>query len=145
MEDIGPEVVIRLCRPEEAEALLQLWAEAGATPSVTDTVEQIRRVIVASPAIVLVAEMSGQLAGSVIGGFDGWRGNVYRMAVHPAHRRRGIGLALAREIERRLAEAGAVRITALVEREHASAVAFWAAAGYATDTRMVRMVRGVSL
>jgi ribosomal protein S18 acetylase RimI-like enzyme len=132
------DVVIRRCRPEDAEALLTLWRQAGATVSATDTPEDVRRAITASPAWVLVATMDGQLAGSVIGSFDGWRGNLYRLAVHPDHRRRGIARALVRAAERRLAGEGARRMTALVEKDHPQAVAFWQAVGYQVDERMVR-------
>jgi ribosomal protein S18 acetylase RimI-like enzyme len=144
MAEAGPGVTIRECRPEQAEAVLLLWAQAGATPSVTDTADHLRRAIAAGPALVLVAEASGRLVGSVIGGFDGWRGNLYRLAVHPEHRRRGVALALVREAERRLVQRGAARITALVERDHAWAMDFWQAAGYATDGRMARCVRNFS-
>jgi len=32
---------IRDCRQNEAEAVLELWRQAGATPSVTDSVDEI--------------------------------------------------------------------------------------------------------
>jgi len=35
--------------------------------------------------VVLFAEEEGHIVGTVIGGFDGWRGNIYRLAVHPEH------------------------------------------------------------
>ena len=80
---------IRDCQPAETEAVLALWRQAEATVSPTDTVEDLHRAITASPAVVLVAEAQGQLVGSVIGSFDGWRGNIYRLAVHPDFRRQG--------------------------------------------------------
>jgi ribosomal protein S18 acetylase RimI-like enzyme len=144
MAETGPDDVrIRVCRLDEAEALLRLWRQAEATVSATDTEEDVRRVLGAGPACVLVAEAAGQLVGSVIGTFDGWRGNIYRLAVHPAHRRRGIARALVAEVERRLAEQAARRITALVEKEHGWATAFWSAVGYGADARMVRFVRSL--
>jgi GNAT superfamily N-acetyltransferase len=63
--------------------------------------------------------------------------------VHPEFRRRGIAHALVHEAERWLVERGALHITALVEREHAWAMGFWQAAGYAPDDRMVRCVRNL--
>ena len=136
-------MVIRGCRDDEAEAVLALWREAAATPGVTDTAEDLRRALAHPWACVLVAEAAGRLVGTAIGAYDGWRGNIYRLAVHPRHRRRGYARALVRAAEQRLARWGARRITALVEQEHPWATGFWAAAGYAPDPRMRRYVRSL--
>ena len=132
---------IRKCRLDEAEALVELWRRSGATPSATDTPQDVRRALGLGSACVLVAELDGQLVGSIIGTFDGWRGNIYRLAVHLDYRRLGIAGALNREIEKWLVQQGAKRITALVEREHGCATGFWESAGYQIDARMVRYVR----
>jgi ribosomal protein S18 acetylase RimI-like enzyme len=132
---------IRACRLQDVEAVLELWRQADATPSVTDTAADLGRVVAEGPAHVLVAEGPGRLVGSVIGAFDGWRGNLYRLAVHPDYRRRGIARALVAEVEKRLAQQGARRVTALVEKAHPWATGFWQAGGYGLDGRIVRHVR----
>lgn len=137
-------VVIRRCHPEEVTAILALWRKAEATVSVTDTVEDLSRAIAESPAVVLVAEVESQIVGSVIGSFDGWRGNIYRLAVHPDYRRQGIAHALVAEVERQLARQGAKLITAWVEREHPWAMGFWQAIDYEVDARMVRFLHSLS-
>lgn len=135
-------VVIRPCRPEEADALLDLWHRADATPSPTDTPEQIGEVIRDAAAAVLVAVDRGLLVGSVIGAWDGWRGNIYRLAVLPSYRRRGIARALVAEVERQLADRGARRISALVEHDHPWAVGFWDSQ-YEPDLRLIRYVKKI--
>jgi len=132
---------IRSCRLEDVAGVLELWQQADATPSVTDNADDLQRAIADSSAHVLVAEAEALLVGSIIGTFDGWRGNIYRLAFHPGFRRRGVARALVAEVEKKLAERGAKRITALVEKDHPLAMNFWEAVGYRVDARIVRRVR----
>lgn len=132
--------LIRECRLEEAEALLALWHAAGTSPSVTDTITDIRHAIESS-ASVLVAEVDQRIVGSLITAFDGWRGNMYRIAVHPDYRRRGIGRALVKESEKWLVKQGAKRITALVEEKYPWAVGFWSSVGYEIEPGILRFFR----
>lgn len=135
-------VDIRPCRPDEGSALLDLWHHADASPSPTDTPEQIDQLIQDPAASVLVAVDNGLLVGSIIGGWDGWRGNLYRLAVLPSYRRRGIARALVAAAEERLAARGALRVSALVEHDHPWAVGFWDSI-YEPDPRMIRYVKKV--
>src|SRR5688572_18735237 len=106
---------IRRAQPADADALLRFWTEAGASVSTTDEVSYLRRAIENPAAVLLIAEADGTLVGSILGTFDGWRGNVYRLVVHPMYRRQGIARSLVREIERVFAAWGVRRVTVLVE------------------------------
>jgi len=124
--------------------VLELWARAGASARLTDTPEVLAQLLESTQSVLLLAEIDGGLAGTVIGGWDGWRGNIYRLAVVPEYRRRGVASALMREVDAALAAMGARRITALVERDHPWAVGFWNAlerAGYRYDPTMTRYVK----
>ncbi|MGB3491615.1 MAG: GNAT family N-acetyltransferase, partial [Elainellaceae cyanobacterium] len=126
---------IRECQIAEAAAVLALWQAAGATVSLTDTLEDVQGAIASSAIHFLVAEQSVaeqsvagksvaenlnpenqvQMIGTLIAGFDGWRGNMYRLVVHPDYRRWGIATALVTEAEARFRQQGVKRITILVE------------------------------
>src|SRR6516225_5907663 len=90
--------LLRECRSEDVAAVLDLWQKADARPGVTDNADDLRRAVTESQATVLLAEAEGQIVGSIIGAFDGWRGNIYRMAVHPNHRRLGIARTLVGDV-----------------------------------------------
>jgi ribosomal protein S18 acetylase RimI-like enzyme len=143
MTETAGSLSIRACRLEDIEGVLELWRQADATPGVTDTPDDLRRAVADSHAHVLVAEVGGLVIGSIIGTFDGWRGNIYRLAVHPDHRRQKIARALVAEVEAKLTRQGAKRITALVEKDHPWAMNFWEAVGYRMDERIVRRVRNL--
>jgi len=134
---------IRDCREEEAEAVLTLWRDAEATVSPTDQLDSVQMAIAARSTHFLIAEQHGQIVGSIIGGFDGWRGTMYRLVVHPKAQRNGIATALVQEVEHRFVQQGAKRISALVEREHSDAVSFWPSVGYEKDSRIDRYIHNL--
>jgi ribosomal protein S18 acetylase RimI-like enzyme len=123
--------------------VLELWWVGEATPTQTDTIEDVNHMIGREHVAFLVAEFEGHLVGSIMASFDGWRGHLYRLVVHPEHRRKRIARQLVMAAERALSDWGAKRVTALVEKEHARAMAFWAAAGYTQDSGMTRFVRSL--
>ena len=137
-------ITIRRARLDEVDQILAVWREAEATPGVTDDRDGVCRLLQTPHAMVLVAEADGRIAGTVIGAWDGWRGSIYRLAVAPGFRRRGLARSLVAEADRSLARLGARRITALVDGDHPWAVDFWntlAASGYRHDEFMCRYVK----
>jgi ribosomal protein S18 acetylase RimI-like enzyme len=138
------ETTVRLCRIQDASAVLELWAEArSGHASTVDSFDDVERLVADSPAALLVAEREGEIVGALIAGWDGWRGNIYRLAVRDGHRREGIGIALTRAGEEYLRGCGARRITALVAFEDNAAGAFWESAGYPQDEEIGRRVRNL--
>jgi ribosomal protein S18 acetylase RimI-like enzyme len=121
---------IRDAHADEISEILALWKAAGSGPSITDTPEHLKMLTDKSPDLFVVAQKDGRLAGTVIGGWDNWRGHIYRLAVHPDFRRRGLARALTDEIERRLQARGARRIYALAATKQEMGVKFWESLPY---------------
>jgi ribosomal protein S18 acetylase RimI-like enzyme len=123
---------------------MELWAQArSGHASTPDRPEDVERLLAGSPAALLVAELDGKIVGALIAGWDGWRGNMYRLAVKREHRRKGIGLELTRAGEEYLRGCGVGRVTALVAFDDEAAGAFWESAGYPADREIGRRVRNL--
>jgi ribosomal protein S18 acetylase RimI-like enzyme len=136
-----PDWTIRSATDADIESVLRLWAAAGGPPSVGSTRAGLSRLLATDRDGLLLVESGGQVVGSLIAVWDGWRGSFYRIAVHPERRRQGLATALLREGERQLRERGAVRLTAIVADDDPAAVGFWRAAGYRRQTDRGRFVR----
>ena len=111
-------------------ALLELWRAADSVPPPTDDGESLAILLNHDSAALVVAEVHGTLAGSIIAAWDGWRGSFHRLAVRPDYRRRGLATERVRTGEDRLRARGAVRLAAIVARDEEPALGFWAARGY---------------
>ncbi len=124
--------------------VVALWEqERSGHASSSDRVDEVERLVTGSPAALLVAERDGAIVGALIAAWDGWRGNMYRLAVRDGFRRQGVGVSLVRAGEEYLRGRGALRVTALVAFEDDVAAGFWDAAGYPQDRQIGRRVRNI--
>ncbi|MGH8276872.1 MAG: GNAT family N-acetyltransferase, partial [Steroidobacteraceae bacterium] len=83
---MSPQAGLQQAREDDLSAVLVLWEEAGVTPpSATDSIEGLSGLLKEPAAILLVAWLDDRIVGSVIGGWDGWRGNIYRLTVTPEY------------------------------------------------------------
>ncbi|MGW5045398.1 GNAT family N-acetyltransferase [Streptomyces griseoluteus] len=132
---------IRHAVPADIDTVLAFWGEAAEGTSISDDHAGVARLIERDPEALLLAELDGVLAGTVIAGFDGWRCSAYRLAVHPGHRRRGIARALLAAAEARFAALGGRRVDAMVLVRNETAHHAWRAAGYGPEERWRRWVK----
>lgn len=130
--------VIRAAEVRDIPAVLELWRDAAEEPTATDDPDGLRALLERDGQALLLAIEGGEIAGTLIAGWDGWRGNLYRLAVRPSHRRRGIATDLVRAAEDRFGVLGVRRVHAGVVGGHPTAISFWKAVGYAFDERIAR-------
>jgi GNAT superfamily N-acetyltransferase len=132
------DLTLRDARVEEARVIEALW-DATYGDSSRSSAQDIPALLAHGPsARLLVAEVDGVIAGTLIAAFDGWRGNMYRLAVHPEYQRHGIATRLVNQAHDWLRSIGCTRITALVEGDHEWATRFWESMRYEHDIAMRR-------
>lgn len=132
---------IRAATTGDAEAVLAFWKESAEGTSVSDDVHGVTRLVERDPEALLLAVADDLIVGSVIAGWDGWRASLYRLAVLPSYRRRGISTALLRAAEERFAALGGRRVDAMVLEANGTGQRLWTAAGYERQEQWRRWVR----
>ncbi|MFI1928238.1 MULTISPECIES: GNAT family N-acetyltransferase [unclassified Streptomyces] len=135
---------IRAAGPEDLDTVLAFWKTSAEGTSISDDRSGVERLVARDPGALILAERDGELAGTVIAGFDGWRCHLYRLAVHPDRRRQGIGSALLAAAEERFVRLGGRRGDAMVLTRNETAHHAWRAAGYAPEEKWRRWVKPLS-
>ena len=83
--------------------------------------------------VALAAEV---VTGTILAGYDGHRGWLYSVAVHPVYRQQGIGSALVSHAERALSGRGCMKINLQIVGGNESVSRFYASLGYAVEERI---------
>ena len=87
-------IEIRSFESGDAEAVVQLWTDCGLVVPWNDPHRDIQRKRQVQSEMFLVACLNENIVGTVMAGYDGHRGWINYLAVHPTHGRVGIGKRL---------------------------------------------------
>jgi len=92
--------------------------------------------LAAPDGLFFVAVVDDAVVGTVLAGYDGHRGWLYAVAVHPQHRQQGLGKALVRFAEQALTTRGCLKINLQIIAGNDSMASFYEAMGYAVEPRI---------
>ncbi|KEY60257.1 GNAT family acetyltransferase [Serratia sp. DD3] len=121
---------IRVFRQEDFEEVITLWERCDLLRPWNDPEMDIERKLNHDPELFLVAEVGGEVVGSVMGGYDGHRGSAYYLGVHPDYRGRGIANALINRLEKKLIARGCPKIQLMVREDNDTIIEMYEKIGY---------------
>ena len=131
---------IRCAELSDAAGLLAFWSGSAKGVSVSDDLAGVTALLKHDAESVLIAEVDAEMVGTIIAGWDGWRAHLYRLAVAPDHRRRGVASALLHVARDRLTQLGARRLDAMVRNDNPEAHLAWEANGFTAQEQWTRWI-----
>jgi ribosomal protein S18 acetylase RimI-like enzyme len=126
-------LTIRTAERDDLDEVVRLWETSAGPTRHAGQRPEAARLLEHDPDALLLAELDGELVGTLIVGWDGWRCHLYRLAVVETARRQGVGRALLRRALSRVIRLGAARVDAMVDLENGAGVAFWESEGFEFD------------
>lgn len=121
----------------DRQQVVSLWRTVfGYETAHNDPSLAIAKKLNANDSLFLVAEDAGELVGTAMAGYDGHRGWLYAIAVHPDHRRAGLGSRLVRHAEHALISVGCMKVNLQLLATNEPTAAFYKSLGYAVEPRI---------
>jgi ribosomal protein S18 acetylase RimI-like enzyme len=124
---------MRSFRPEDTDAVIDLWHAAGLVRPWNDPRKDIERKLTVQPDLFLVGETDGAVVAVAMVGYDGHRGWVNYLAVSPDARGLAHGRRMMEEAERLLVALGCPKLNLQIRSDNAEVRAFYEHLGYTQD------------
>ncbi|MEM9367368.1 MAG: GNAT family acetyltransferase [Planctomycetota bacterium] len=130
-------IEIRVYAEHDRFQVIELWNDVFECPTGhNDPASSLNRKVAVQDGLFFVALDNGQVIGTTMAGYDGHRGWLYSIAVHPEWRRRGVGSALVRHAEDQLRIKGCPKVNLQVIADNESVVGFYQTLGFSVEPRV---------
>ncbi|SDU90371.1 GNAT family acetyltransferase [Pseudomonas mucidolens] len=96
----------------------------------------IDRKLAVDDGLFFVATDKKTVIGTLMAGYDGHRGWLYSVAVHPDYRRQGLGTSLVRHGEQALSALGCMKINLQISGGNDAVATFYETLGYSVEPRI---------
>ncbi len=129
-----------LTRPYEEtdrDAVVALWRNCGLVVPWNNPDRDIAGFMGCQNGTIMVACADGRVAATAAAGYDGHRGWIYYVAVHPDQRKRGIGRQVVSAAEAWLKERAAAKVQLMIRPDSRGVARFYARLGYQAAPRAV--------
>ncbi|KPN89872.1 acetyltransferase [Pseudomonas nunensis] len=118
-------------------AVIELWETAFGYETAHNTSSLvIDKKLAVADGLFFVALDGEVVVGTVMAGYDGHRGWLYSVAVHPVQRRQGLGARLVRHAEQALTARGCMKINLQIVSTNEQVKSFYESLGYGVEPRI---------
>lgn len=126
-------LTIRPFQSADEDAVIALWQVCGLVVPQNNPKREIARKLRVNPEWFLVGELDGKVVAACMAGYEGHRGWINYLTVHPDHQRRGFAREMMQHAESLLRAAGCPKINLQVRSTNTAVIAFYESIGFSLD------------
>ena len=127
------QMLVRPYRTDDEESLVSLWQVCELTVPWNNPHKDIARKLQVQPELFLVGILDSRLIATVMGGYDGHRGWINYLAVHPDFQGKGYGQEIMNSVETGLLEMGCPKINLQIRTGNDKIQLFYQKLGFTND------------
>lgn len=124
---------IREFHPGDERDIIALLKACDLVIPWTNPHQDIARELKVDPDLFLVGLEEETIVASVMGGYEGHRGWINYLAVHPDHRGKGFAESIMSQVEERIKSKGCPKICLQVRASNHEVIKFYESIGYRND------------
>ena len=124
------DITIRPYSEGDLNSIVSLWEICELSRPWNDPIKDIERKLTVQRDLFLILEKGGEILGSVMGGYDGHRANVYYFGVHPEHQGNGYGKLLLKTLEIEFLKLSCPKVNILIRNTNLDVREFYNGMGY---------------
>lgn len=124
---------IRIFQEKDRKQVIELWEACELTRPWNDPGKDIDRKINFQPELFFVGVENNNLIASAMAGYDGHRGSVFYLAVHPITQSNGYGKQMMCHIEATLAKLGCPKLNIVIRSTNVRVLDFYNTLSYEND------------
>ena len=124
---------IRPFQTEDEASVVSLWQLCELTVPWNNPYKDIARKLKVQPELFLVGMLDSLLIATVMGGYDGHRGWINYLAVHPDFQGQGYAQQVMGNVESELRKKGCPKINLQIRSGNARLMAFYQKLGFTDD------------
>ena len=127
------QMLVRPYRTDDEESLVSLWQVCELTVPWNNPHKDIARKLQVQPELFLIGILDSRLIATVMGGYDGHRGWINYLAVHPDFQGKGYGQEIMNSVETGLREMGCPKINLQIRTGNDKIQLFYQKLGFTND------------
>ena len=126
-------LLIRPFQTEDEDAVVELWKMCELTVPWNNPHKDIARKLRIQPELFLVGILDNSLIATVMGGYEGHRGWINYLAVHPDFQNKGYGKEIMDSVETGLLEMDCPKINLQIRTGNDTMARFYQKLGFTKD------------
>ena len=127
---------IRKFEIQDRSSVIELWRTVFPDDPPHNAPEKVIDAKLEVDDLIFVAEHEGEIIGACMAGYDGHRGWLYSVAVHPEKRRSRTGTKLIKHTLASLKDIGCMKVNLQIRSTNTEVASFYESLGFKTEDRL---------